>query len=168
MRCVSSGRKCDGYQSPGNSEWEILTSVSLNASNKLSSDPKLVGNAKAGSSLEFFRLRTVTQLSSLFGSNFWQEIILRAAQNNDTIWHAVVAVGAAHREVELRGDSFNDEWAVQQYSKAISHLTGAKGRTNAPTVDVTLAVCLLFVAFEVLSDLVLFKRFCAKTLADVH
>lgn len=149
MRCMSTGRICDGYQSLDSSNWEIATSNSMVSLYNPSSDPKLLGDTKAGPSLEFFRLETVVQFSSLFKSSFWEDVILRAAQNNDIIWHAVLAVGAAHREIELRGDGCSDEWAVKHYNKAIGHLTRRISVEDPLTVDITLTVCLLFIAFEV-------------------
>jgi hypothetical protein len=149
QRCLNSGRICDGYPSPEAQGWEVVTSACIPSIRPPLGDPRLLFNSKAGPSLEFFRLRTVSQLCNLFDSPFWQESIFRAAQNNDTIWHAVVAVGAAHRDIDSRGDGSSDEWAICQYSKAMSHITRAKCHKEALSFDVTLTVCLLFAAYEV-------------------
>jgi hypothetical protein len=153
LRCTSTGRTCDGYPAVStNQQWEIITATSVPSLIQLTGNLKLAADGNAGICLQFFRTHTVTYLSSIFKSEFWDQIILRAAHHNNAILHAAIAVGSAHKNLVTRANrsvSTDDEWAVQQYNKAIRSLTTTKETAAPQSLDVILAVCVLFTCFEV-------------------
>jgi hypothetical protein len=121
----------------------------------ISSDPRTSTDQHAGRSFKFFEKMTSGYLSGLFESNLWKEV-LRASHHNDAIWHAVTALGSAHEAYLHRKfdmSSCEEDWAIQQYNRAIRRLTLPDALGERPPLDVIMAVSILFMAFEVRSRL---------------
>ena len=108
-------------------------------------------------SLEYFRIRTIPQLSGFFDSKFWSRYILLAAIHEPAIRHAVVALGSLHERFEagdpsiLRSNSGKLEggFALQQYTRAISRLLDPLFKNLTQSLDVALTASVLFTCFEV-------------------
>lgn len=110
-------------------------------------------------SFDFFRRRTVPQLAGVFNADFWDTILLQATHHNETVRHAVFALGALHERFEACDPSIlcsNKEpiqggFALREYLKAIRSLVNAPRLEPASgtQVDIYLVACLLFAAFEV-------------------
>ncbi|TID24037.1 hypothetical protein E2P81_ATG02344 [Venturia nashicola] len=64
----------------------------------------------------FLREHTVYDLSGLFKSELWDQVILRATYYSDAIRHAVVGLGSVHETLQERTIGFESpdyKWAVQ-------------------------------------------------------
>lgn len=109
------------------------------------------GNAEV--SFAFFQLHTLDYLADLSGQA-WKALVLRAAEQNDAIHHAALAVGSMHKTVlsqqVLSTDLHDDEYAVQQYTHSLRKLAAAQSVDNSNSVDVVLAACVLYIGFEVM------------------
>jgi hypothetical protein len=117
----------------------------------LSSDPRATTNHHAGRSFKFFERLTAGYLGGLFESTLWQEV-LRASHHNDAMWYAATALGSAHEAyLHRRFDmqSSEEDWAMQQYNRAIRSLTKPDALGEQPPHDVIMAASILFMAFEV-------------------
>jgi Fungal specific transcription factor domain len=126
-------------------------------------------------SFDFFRQRTVPQLSGAFDSDeFWQRLLLQATHHEPAIRHAAVALGALHERFETSDDTTNltfklnekkthDVFALQQYSKAIKALLEPNEAQGKQAADVALMTCVLFIYFEVSIHL-----YTMKTILTFH
>jgi hypothetical protein len=151
-RCTSTGRECDGCPEPSDA-WEVLTLSSISAS----PSPERRTSAgryddKAEASFAFFQLRTVDYLSGLLGRE-WKPLVLRAADQNDAIYHAALSIGSIHKTVlqkqKLCIHLDEDEYAVQQYTRSLRRLLSGQEAHGSTSVDIILAACILYIGFEV-------------------
>jgi len=109
--------------------------------------------------LEFFYVQTAPALSSYFDADFWTRLVLQMSHAEPVIKHAVVAVGALHRQREsvaklaiktVRDSAHhNDPFALTQYNRAIGHLS-KRMQDNSADVEVALLASILFVCVEFL------------------
>ena len=108
-------------------------------------------------SFQYFRERTIPQLSGFFDSPFWECNVLQAFVHEPAIHHAVIALGSLHERFEaedasiLRSnlDQLSNGFALEQYTLAIGHLIGPISASNQQALDVVLMACVLFTCFEV-------------------
>lgn len=129
-RCVSTGRKCDGYQptSPRSSRsgsHQDKSSVSPDSLPKQLRVALPKKNDQELRSFSFFLDVTAPMIAGVFEAEFWLTYIPRACHLDSTIWHAVVALGAVH-EATIRniGSTAHDgsTFTLQQINAAINHL----------------------------------------------
>lgn len=111
---------------------------------------------------DYFRQRTVHQLSGCFSKALWERLVLQISHQQPAVLHAVVAVGSMHRAHSLRSKSLRTpvadskyyRFGLNQYCQAItllqSLITKCEDESCGGTAEVVLLVCLLFVAFEML------------------
>ncbi len=110
---------------------------------------------------KFFQDHTVTQLDGFFNSPFWQQmsrLLLQTAYHEPAVRHAAVALGALHEGFELGyqpnlGVAKEEDFAVQQYVKALGYLVEPIQKRGKQAADVALVTCILFVCFEVSTTL---------------
>ncbi len=165
-RCISTGRKCDGYEiKPRKKRSDCLT---INKPLPVIND---IGPAELRS-LGFFHHKSAPSLSSYFDAEFWTRLVFQMSYVEPSVRHAMIALGALHEERE-RGikllplqPQMNDpgsrltlkktdvgtkasqgnRFALTQYSKAILQLSQRMEDDNA--VEVALLACILFVCIE--------------------
>ncbi|KAL9087135.1 MAG: hypothetical protein Q9165_006786 [Trypethelium subeluteriae] len=115
-------------------------------------------NLEETRSLEYFRIRTIPQLSGFLGSSFWSHYLLQTAAHEPAIRHAIIALGSLHERFEagdssiLRSnlDKLEGGFALQQYTTAIGQLIKPSFNHFQQTLDVALTACVLFTCFETL------------------
>lgn len=115
-----------------------------------------IGGADETRCFEFFRYRTSPQLAGFFPSEFWSNLVLRAAFHEPVIKHAILALGSLHERFSNGDQSiFNPIWtkgeggfALVQYNQAIKHLVKPVDE-GQQAIDVYLIACMLFSSFEV-------------------
>lgn len=99
-------------------------------------------------------------LAGYCGSEFWNRLVLQVSQHEESVWHALIALGSLHENFEndqqIPGLRFSrrgqDSFAVQEYNFAIRALLGRSNLRVLPAglaVDVCLISCILFACFEV-------------------
>ncbi|KAL1882323.1 hypothetical protein Daus18300_000809 [Diaporthe australafricana] len=111
-------------------------------------------------SFDWFRYRATIKLSGVFGSRFWDMLVLQACMTTPAVLHALLALGSAHMVEMMRGREATsgesgqqlETFALKQYNKAITclrpHLTNnGQGGESAHVVLIT---CVIFVCFELL------------------
>ena len=127
---------------------------------RLSPDPSHTYAESRG--FEFFRTKVAEDLDGLVESNFWTTVVLRAAQCEPSVYHAVIALASlsesilhAKRDPQHQNDPqkarerMPKTFAVQQHNKAITSLNKrmqetAESRSSAVVVLIT---CVLFICF---------------------
>jgi hypothetical protein len=108
------------------------------------------GNPCEHLALEFFQVRTISQLSGYFESDLWNRYILQLSLLEPSLYYATTALGSLHLWYAT-GKSLHSvdvpAFAFQQYNKAIYHLL----RPAKPlSTVVVLVACYIFSCFEAL------------------
>jgi hypothetical protein len=155
-RCTTTGRVCDGF-AQSSAEWEIVT-VSSISSSSISPSPEIHPSParydeKAEVCLSFFQHRTIDYLAGLLNQQ-WKPLMLRAADQNDAIYHAMLAMGSMHKTVvsrqSLSTDLDDDVYAVKQYTRSMRMLASELNKDNVNSIDIILTACILYIGFEVM------------------
>lgn len=172
-RCVSTGRVCDGYgiwggggnsygeryakvQSPPETCSTVLTSP---LAHQLSARPGLA-NASERAYLDWFTNQTTTRLPGVFGSGFWDTLVLQATATEPAVLHAVLALSCAHRSTSIAGISNasieaggpgpdkHEQFCLRQYSSAIRGLMPHFESNTKSSIRVALIACIVFTCLE--------------------
>ncbi|KAF2102284.1 hypothetical protein NA57DRAFT_73713 [Rhizodiscina lignyota] len=165
QKCSSTGRACEWFSAEDAKQNSITpepeTLLLKPVSNKrilLPLPDSPFSTPEQSRSFTYFRQRTVSQLSGIFDTEFWDFVLLQATHHNETLRHAVVALGALHERFEScdptvlasNKDYIQGGFALQEYIKAIGTLVRPYQASNRCQADVFLVACLLFAAFEAL------------------
>ncbi|KAK3075242.1 hypothetical protein LTR53_001606 [Teratosphaeriaceae sp. CCFEE 6253] len=162
-RCVTTGRKCDGYSSLAFSRREL---VQANASRSgkpslhraaSSADysilAQLVSDPGFSDTLEkryfqFFRQRTVQGVTS----RFWDRVVLQFLHAEPAVKHAVLALSALHQLMEIPDhDPMKAEhlaFAEKQHRKALTAAKLLVASATKDDVDRVLTACVIFISYE--------------------
>jgi len=169
-RCTSTGRRCDGYRilprKQRSDRSKAVVSAPPTPERRLDVVP---GTADELRAQEFFFATSSPQLASYFDASFWTQLVLQMSHSEPAIRHGLVAVSCFHQQRELsmkrsiivedflatsvpmfkQTTNHNDPFALQQYNKAIFHLSKRLQDQDA-VVEVSLVACILFVCIEFL------------------
>jgi hypothetical protein len=151
-RCLTTGRKCDGYTSD-----IMISSEALKDSTGLIQRISLhiPGNAEEKRSFDFFLRNTAAELSGYYDSPFWEKLVLAASAQKPSLRHAVIALGALHEDFSRKGlvpsippaEDLNHPFAMKQYAKAMGALR--RSLSNGKEDPLTaLMSCILFFCFD--------------------
>ncbi|KAE9363319.1 hypothetical protein N431DRAFT_391033 [Stipitochalara longipes BDJ] len=144
-QCLRGHRLCDGHHLKGGS-------VSMSAINPTSS-ANLFATERERRCFEYFRRKTVPQLSGSFELPFWTHLILLAIHHEPAVRQAAIALGALHEcfaYPHSNAIEINLNFALQQYVMAIGSVTKPIREQGKLAADVALMTCVLFVCFETL------------------
>ncbi|OLN82358.1 hypothetical protein CCHL11_09776 [Colletotrichum chlorophyti] len=183
-RCLRDKRKCDRY--PDNPHDRRIRRTVISES--CSSPP--FANTQSCSASSRLRLRSGTHLTppvnwDIVGSNlersmfhhvhrctvtdfglaspltkFWSNYILPLAHYSDSVKHAVIALGVAHKaflENPLHDGEPSDPMmalsnlAARQYQKAITETIQVMADPSSANVRITLICCIVFICFEIVT-----------------
>ncbi|KAF7879166.1 hypothetical protein EAF04_000365 [Stromatinia cepivora] len=148
-RCVSTGRKCDGYIR--------RLSPEIQSTSDIQRLPTfLPGTVDERRGFQYFVSNTATELSGYFDTSFWERLILQASVVDPSLRHAIIGLGALHEEFSDRRldlatkcdaarSSFG--FATNQYAKAISHLRRSLAAGEQKPLTALMS-CILFVCFD--------------------
>ncbi|KUJ08975.1 uncharacterized protein LY89DRAFT_658031 [Mollisia scopiformis] len=166
QRCVSTGRVCDGYGiwgGGGNSynERSIGCKERISPPNTILATPMITPRASTHEQdcFEWFTCQTVKKFPGLFGSPFWEILVCQASSSEPAVLHAVLAFSSAHKKEGLDsirpGKSLTlpdtlEQFTLQQYSHAITHLQPHFATKTKDSVRVALVTCLIFIHMEFL------------------
>lgn len=155
-RCRSTGRSCDGYAPPSFSRRDLLAASHRSASGPiirtLCTDPAFSTDAERRQ-FDFFRSCTVPATNSLFGSVFWNRIVLQLAHREPAIKYAVSALSAVHQLATLQErDStchhLQQNHAHSSYTRAVSQAQKLLSATSKEDLRTVLVLCVLFTCYE--------------------
>ncbi|KAL2670274.1 hypothetical protein Neosp_014741 [[Neocosmospora] mangrovei] len=121
-RCLSTGRKCDGY-SPASGPTKRDTADSHPAADsRLVLPPK---NLEEIRSYRFFIEVTAPAIATTFDSEFWRLELPRICQSDPAIWHAAVSFGCVHESYMSASpdQKAKSTFAVQQFNASVKCLT---------------------------------------------
>ncbi|PYI32220.1 hypothetical protein BP00DRAFT_342134 [Aspergillus indologenus CBS 114.80] len=153
--CTSTGRQCDGYDSYR----QLSLTTNRAKPNRRQESPSAVAGPIAVAvpwattsderrCFTFVQARTLPDALSFFDSAVWQQFLLQMVPREPAVWHAVIALGAVHQQVEAggvigRAPQFWYWMAVAQSARAFACLRSRNPR-DPQVRDVTLLCCLLF------------------------
>lgn len=143
LRCIKTGRKCDGYRQTPASSPEPLS---------LSPAPGFTTTAERRA-FDFYRSRTSKILSGPFDTGFWGGLVIKMSASEPAVRHAILAISSLHEAVDSRGRKgrhLDTRFAFREYGKAITSLRNWAQRDEPSAVP--LLVCILFICVEFLAD----------------
>ncbi|KAH7166428.1 hypothetical protein EDB81DRAFT_755064 [Dactylonectria macrodidyma] len=118
-RCVSTGRKCDGYAP----SVDLPIKDSNVRQYQPGADSKLVLPRKSLAeirSYQFFIEVTVPAIATTFDAEFWRFELPRICQSDPAIWHAVVSLGCVHERYLSRAPEHTENaFAMQQFNASV-------------------------------------------------
>ncbi|KAG5744871.1 hypothetical protein H9Q69_014069 [Fusarium xylarioides] len=115
QRCVSTGRKCDGYD---------LTTLA--PSGRLQLQPIVSGGSDPESQAIYqFRTRIANLIASSFDAHFWTYDVLHKSDTYTPVRHALAALASAYQKSILLGIKSKscDMFIFSQYQKAMKSLS---------------------------------------------
>ncbi|OAA66154.1 C6 zinc finger domain protein [Cordyceps fumosorosea ARSEF 2679] len=159
-KCISTGRKCDGFEISPEPEPAPCASSPI-ATPCLHALTPIYGRAspREREMFNLFRTKTVTQVSGAFYQPFWHVDVLLAAQTQPAIWHASLSMAAMYAWFKMDDDDDDGDdgdtiqrqehyrFALRQHNEAIAHLVAlAQNRKedDARSAEVLLMASVLF------------------------
>jgi len=166
LRCVSTGRVCDGYGiwGGGGNFYGHRESSVVSKDGSITPWPPtgvsiLAQNAEESRYFEWFKCRTSKKLAGPFRLTFWETLLFQASLNEPAILHAVLTLSSVHKKgvLDSTDQSRNadppdehEQFMLQHYLKAIHHLQPHFEARDKPAIRVALITCLVFVCIEFL------------------
>lgn len=106
----------------------------------------------------YFRYCSIPGFGAFFDSPLWQKIILQISHVDPAVYHAANMLGALHEdsdanEMRLSGENLQrarHRFALQQASRANTHLSQRQTSNDPRYREIILICCLLFVMSELL------------------
>ena len=138
-------RKCDGYPTATLTR-RSTPDLALPGPKGLSLN--LFGSPLEGECFQFFTERTAIDFCGYFDSRFWTSYLPRVSFSEPAIRHALIALGAVHRKYELGVDTWHPNFALAQYTKAVSGLRQILVRNVSNSVEMSIISSILFAAVE--------------------
>jgi hypothetical protein len=170
-RCVSTGRVCDGYGiwgGGGNSYGEryakstspteqCSSAFTVPLIHQVSTRPGLA-SASERAYLDWFTGQTANRLPGVFGSGFWDTLVLQASATEPAVLHAVLALSCAHRSTSITGiqraslksdgPDKHEQFCLRQYSSAICGLKPHFTSSSKASLRIALIACVVFTCLE--------------------
>jgi hypothetical protein len=146
LRCTSTGRKCDGYQSNPPS----TPSTSPQSTASPSSVVSTYTTSAEARSFQFFIEKTLANFQTFFPDDLWSTKVLQVAQSTNCIKHSLVALANYH-ELYLT----HQQWLQLESAHALKHYNLAIRELLTPSPDdlsqghIPILSCLIFISIEV-------------------
>jgi len=166
-KCISTGRKCDGYGLNADNLPKLETAFA--GASAQSPSVGFYGTDDERRSFYFFQQESMAQLSQFFGIDYWEIRLLQAALHEPSIRHAILALGSLHAGIYEKNDSalnihatrVADDFSLHHYGLAIKTLIDSHSLQDQRTMDICLICCILFACIEV-SQSNNQRRFCSS------
>jgi hypothetical protein len=163
-RCASTGRSCDGYGIwGGGAKPYAHRFVAPKDCNAIARHTMPVFTHAETTDekdyLDWFKCRTSAKIPGVFLSSFWHTLVFQASSNEPAVMHAVLAISSVHKRETVDGKSAGregdipddqEQFALRQYSKAISCLQPHFSVKNRASIRVALVTCVVFICLEFL------------------
>ncbi|KAM0421268.1 hypothetical protein ACHAPT_010990 [Fusarium lateritium] len=124
-RCLSTGRKCDGYAPASGlpkTKRDTAEDPHPAVDSRLVLPPK---NLEEIRSHRFFMEVTAPAIATTFDSEFWRLELPRICQSDPAIWHAIVSLGCVHENYLSTSPNQHAKsaFALQQFNASVRCLT---------------------------------------------
>ncbi|KAF2650471.1 hypothetical protein K491DRAFT_697262 [Lophiostoma macrostomum CBS 122681] len=152
QRCVSTGRKCDGYTAAPSRQTQAIVCGPQTSSIASVMQGLNLDSFEEQEAFHFYQYHSSTELSGLFDSGFWKFEVLLAAQTTPAIRHAVTSLAAMHRKYatghsSVVPDDPSDRYlrfALVQSNRAIQEIVSAPGHGTIADKITMITYCILF------------------------
>ncbi|RAL15088.1 Zn(II)2Cys6 transcription factor [Aspergillus homomorphus CBS 101889] len=159
QRCTSTGRVCDGYdvqRLPRPPRRKIATAPRIPA--LVPTGFRFATTSDENRCFSYFQHRSISHLVASFDDPLWEKLVLQMSYNEPAVYHAIVALGSIHQDLEqhglpLPGQTPNSTWsrfATEQSLRSSSLLTQRRSSQDPALRQVILVCCLLFTVTELL------------------
>ncbi|KAH8819764.1 hypothetical protein F5884DRAFT_25425 [Xylogone sp. PMI_703] len=161
QRCLSTGRKCDGY-----GIWSLSRPSNLVKHQSLSKYnapvPIIAATQDERGYFEYYLKSTSLKIPGTFESDFWDSIVLQASSVEPAVFHAATAVASAQRAYAARAEKRianlpstdisqnHDRFTLKQYNKAIKSLASHFSSNELSSLRVVMISCIVFASLEML------------------
>ncbi|KAK4946759.1 hypothetical protein LTR10_014261 [Elasticomyces elasticus] len=155
-RCLSTGRKCDGYE-------PASRTPSPGSSSSLQTQPDMFTSQAERRSFDFFQARACQTLGGYFHLQFWSREVMQSAMHYPPIRHLVIALGAAYEgfESETSGSpgagepSASKHLALQQANQSIRLMNDLfqTASTSGPSLENTSSILMASILFTYIASL---------------
>jgi hypothetical protein len=167
-RCLSTGRTCDGYGiwGGGGSRDSAHQSKILREWNLTSLVPQhppglapIAGTEHDQHCYEWLRSQSARRAPGIFVLALWDKLIFQASLSEPAVLHAILALSSLHRKESLGGNDRScgelppdeqEQFMLQHYSQAISHLSPHFSSRSSFSKQVALITCIIFISLEFL------------------
>ena len=144
LRCISTGRKCDGYLPPKTWIFELKSERGPSPGPSVPASPFTSDNGlEENQALRFYHEKTAPTLSNYCNLHFFKVIVPSAAQSHPSIKHIAITTAELHRSLEKLTDQPGQTRLrfMQNYSEAVSLVTKKSASLGT---EVVLIYSLLF------------------------
>ncbi|RAH50096.1 Zn(II)2Cys6 transcription factor [Aspergillus brunneoviolaceus CBS 621.78] len=159
QRCTSTGRVCDGYE---------VQRLPLPPRRKTATVSRIPAPVPTGfrfttttdeiRCFSYFQHCSVSHLIASVDNPLWEKLVLQMSYNEPAVYHAIVALGSIHQNLEKHGlprpgkksDSTLERFAMEQSLRSFSMLTQRRASQDPALRQVVLICCLLFTVTELL------------------
>jgi hypothetical protein len=163
-RCVSTGRKCDGYIDNN----QRHSPTPNNATQQLSLRPRIcktppsvhVNSLAELRGVEYYQDQLSIRIAEALGDEFWKITVLQASQSSPVVKHALVALGLIGdrlRVEDVLSSSSNNGLAVShqftaqtEYQKALSYLKVQLNFDDLDSIETALIAGIILICFSYL------------------
>ncbi|KAI9151479.1 Transcription regulator lscL [Paramyrothecium foliicola] len=144
LRCVKTGRKCDGYTpvAPPSSRPGLAISPAATPDFESPEERR---------AFDYYRTRSAPLIGSAMDLDFWAGLVVKLSVREPVVRHAMLALSSIHESLSTGGPdaiSFQRSFAFAEYGKAISSMRQWDSQRSSEAIP--LLVCLLFVCIEFL------------------
>ncbi|PYI10704.1 hypothetical protein BO78DRAFT_414343 [Aspergillus sclerotiicarbonarius CBS 121057] len=102
----------------------------------------------------YFQHHTIPSLLEMFDSPLWRKLVLQMSYSEPAVYHAAVALSAAHEDIEGRGFSLLEHsrgtFALEQSLRSFDFLSRRYAPQDPRLREIMLLCCLLYILVEVL------------------
>ena len=163
-RCVSTGRKCDGYgiwgggHRPQGKGSHFASSYTLQHASLRVQIPTQCYTADERTYISWLQLKTIPKIPGTYANGFWLTLLQQASVAEPAVFHAMLTLSSAHKVDTCNGD-LSTKWMIpngqkkfmlHNYSKAISYLQPHFNTKTTASTRVVLIVCIVFTCLEFL------------------
>lgn len=163
-KCVSTGRKCDGYGILSGTNIEPLSCRSPAITRHYQDPvPPLISLLKSTYAerehLDWFQHRASIKLPGFFASGFWSSLLLQASYGEPSILHAVVALSSVHKSQVLAEEGTTaldgntncaEQRTLHHYLQAIKYLQPYLKSGTQRSLRVALIVSIVLASSDLL------------------
>ncbi|RAL12556.1 Zn(II)2Cys6 transcription factor, partial [Aspergillus homomorphus CBS 101889] len=152
LNCTSTGRLCDGYDFHRQLPYQLPQRLIVAA--PIVTTVPWASTSDERRCFAFVHARTIPDTLSYFDSVVWQRFLLQMVPREPAVWHAVVALGALHQQIETGGliGRTPTVWhwlAIAQSARSFACLQ--RRNPHDPVMrNVTLLCCLLFTVMDLI------------------
>ncbi|KAI5204343.1 hypothetical protein E4T38_04694 [Aureobasidium subglaciale] len=142
-KCVSTGRKCDGYVVSRAASPSCYRDLSLN----------LFKPGEEAGAIEFFLRVSIDQLSGNSQPEFWRRHIIQLAHQDTGTRHGLLALAHLHRDfTNHKTQSTRNQSALRHYNIAIQHhvTSMVEGPQDAMQSGSFISTAIIFICVELM------------------